>query len=216
MRVSPSLPSHRWKKFIRLFTERGFASRAVRSRAYGVMRNRLGMAAPMLTEDRRVLEQIIFEHYRRDARIKTVLFVGCDSYTAHYQRRYFAGHRYWTIDPDPAVGRFGAKQHVVAPLQELSRHFPNGFFDLVMCNGVYGWGLDCAADCETALAQCHACLAEGGQMLLGWNDVPGRDPAPLSQIRSLRRFTPCSLPALGASRFLTDTLNRHTYCFYLK
>jgi hypothetical protein len=52
-------------------------------------------------------------------------------------------------------------------------------------------------------------------MLFGWNDVPGRDPAPLSEIRSLTRFTPCSLPALG-SRFLTDTLNRHTYCFYQK
>jgi SAM-dependent methyltransferase len=180
------------------------------------MRNRLGMAAPMLTEDRRVLEQVIFGHFCCDSRIKTVLFVGCDSYTAHYQRRYFAKHDYWTLDPDPRVRRFGAKQHVAARAQELGQRFPGGFFDLIMCNGVYGWGLDSAVDCDTAFSQFHDCLADGGYLLIGWNDLPGRDPAPLAQVRSLSRFEQYSLPALGNWRYLTDTPHRHTYCCYRK
>ena len=204
------------KKVVRLFTERGFAIRAVRSRLYGFMRNQLRMAAPMLTEDRRVLEQVIFPYYGDDPRIRTLLFVGCDSYTAHYQRRYFPGHDYWTVDPDATCRRFGAKQHVIAPLQEIDRHFSSGFFDLIIFNGVYGWGLNTLEDCETAIANCHSRLSDGGHLLLGWNDVPGRDPAPLSAVSSLARFSACSFPPLGSCRHLTDTPNRHTYCFYQK
>jgi hypothetical protein len=206
----------RWYKIVRLFTERGFASRVVRGRVYGAMRNWLGMAAPMLTEDRRVLEQIIFAHFRRDPSVKTILFVGCDSYTAHYQRRYFARHNYWTIDPNAAQRRFGAKQHIVGRLEELGRYFPRGFFDLIILNGVYGWGLNSAVDCDAAISQCHLCLTVAGELLIGWNDVPGRDPAPLSEVRSLWRFTQRSFPALGSWRYLTDTPNRHTFYFYRK
>ena len=46
------------------------------------------------------LEQVIFPRYLADPRIKRVLFVGCDKYTAQYERRFFASHDYWTIEPD--------------------------------------------------------------------------------------------------------------------
>jgi peptidoglycan/LPS O-acetylase OafA/YrhL len=203
-----------WNKALRLFTERGFASRVLRARCYSLMRNRLGMAAPMLTEDRRILERVIFEYYRHDPAIKTVLFVGCDSYTAHYQRRYFSAHDFWTIDPNPACRRFGAGRHVIARLEDLGRHFPDGLFDLIILNGVYGWGLNHVDDCETALSQCHSCLTSRGHLLLGWNDVPGRDPAPLSAVPSLSRFRKYDFPGLGGSRYLTDTPYRHTYWFF--
>ena len=212
--AGPSPAGARWKKVLRLFTERGFASRVVRARCYGVMRNHLGMAAPMLTEDRRILEQVIFEHYRNEPAIKAVLFVGCDSYTAHYQKRYFSAQDFWTIDPNPRCRRFGANRHIVARLEDLSRHFPDGFFDLIICNGVYGWGLDHADDCDTALLQCHSCLTSHGHLLMGWNDVPGRDPAPLSAVSSLSRFSNYDFPGLGGSRYLTDTPYRHTYWFF--
>jgi hypothetical protein len=215
--LAGAIPSTgRWKKIIRLFTERGFASHVVRGRVYGVMRNRLGMAAPMLTEDRRVLEEIIFDRFCSDPHIRTVLFVGCDSYTAHYQRQYFAKHDYWTIDPDVARRRFGATKHVIARLEELDRHFPSGFFDLIICNGVYGWGLNSAEDCDSAMSQCFSCLTDAGHLLIGWNDVPGRDPAPLSDVHSLSRFYKCSFPAFGSWQYRTDTLNQHTYYFYEK
>jgi hypothetical protein len=205
----------RWKQISRLFREDGFAQRAVRGRIYGFMRNRLGMAAPMLAEDRRVLEQVIIAHYCKDSHIRRVLFVGCDSYTAHYQG-YFAAHDYWTMDPDAAVGRFGAEQHIIARLQDLGTYFSNGFFDLIICNGVFGWGLDSAEDCEAAVSQCHACLADAGHLLIGWNDVPERVSAPLAEVSSLCRFEKTPFPAFGTWQYLTNTPNRHTYSFYQK
>jgi hypothetical protein len=214
---APDPPSRgRLKKIIRLFTERGFANRVVRARLYDLLCGRLKIAAPLLTEDRRVLEKIIFEYYRSNSHIKTVLFVGCDSYTTHYQRCYFAAHDYWTIDPDATRRKFGAKQHVVTRLEELGQHFPTGFFNLIICNGVYGWGLNCVEDCDTAMSQCHSCLADAGHMLLGWNDVPRWDPAPLSKVRSLSLFSRYAFPPFGAWQYLTDTPYRHTYYFFQK
>ena len=204
------------RKIARLLTDREYASRMGRGRLYGFLRRHLKMAVPLVTEDRRVLERVIFQHYRRDPRIKTVLFVGCESYTAHYQRCYFAAHDYWSIDPDPTRRKFGARQHITARLEEIGRFFPGGFFNLIICNGVYGWGLNEREDCEAALSQCHACLADAGHLLLGWNDIPGGDPAPLAQVRSLARFAHYSFPAFGAWYYLTDTPLRHTYHFYQK
>lgn len=211
-----------WAKIGRLFTERGFASRAVRARLIRLLRppvlllRWLKVDTPLRTEDRRVLEQIVFAHYGTDSRIKTVLFVGCDWYTAHYQQRYFAAHDYWTIDADATRRKYGSAQHVVARLEELDRHFPRRFFDLIICNGVYGYGLDRAEDCERAISQCHACLAHEGHLLFGWNDVPRRDPAPLSSVRGLSLFSPYSFPAFGTWQYVTDTAARHTYYFFQK
>jgi SAM-dependent methyltransferase len=189
---------------------------ALRQAIAGMIGHVLGRERGALAEDRRILEEVIFAHYRRDASIKTVLFVGCESYTAHYQQRHFASHDYRTLDPDPARSRFGARQHVVARLEQLQEHFPAGFFDLILCNGVYGWGLDRLEDCETALLQCEQCLAPGGHLLFGWNDVPKWDPAPLAAIRGLSRFSKYEFPPLGTSRYLTETPYRHTYSFYRK
>lgn len=178
------------------------------------MRALTGRAVSLPTEDRRVLERVIFAHYAGLAGIRTVLFVGCEFYTQRYER-YFARHNYWTIDPDPHRRRFGGRQHVIGRLEQLGEHFPTGFFDLIVCNGVYGWGLDRAEDCETALHACHACLADGGHLVFGWNDMPRYDPAPLASIGAFSRFAEYAIPGLG-SQYLTATAYRHTYRFLQK
>jgi hypothetical protein len=175
---------------------------------------RLAWHRQRLPEDRRVLEEVIFVQYRRDPRVRTVLFVGCASYTAHYQDRHFASHDYWTLDAELAQRRFGARQHVTARLETLTTHFPLRYFDLIICNGVYGWGLNRREDCEIAFAQCAACLADGGQLVLGWNDLPKWDPAPLAEVRSLAEFAEDMFPPLGTCRYVTGTPYRHTYNFY--
>ena len=159
------LPSEpRRKLFIALFTEHGYLPRFIC--------RRLRLPTSIDTLDRRVLEQIIFPGYLADPRIRRVLFVGCDNYTTHYEQRFFASHDYWTIEPNPKMRRYGAKQHVIAPLEQLTDHFSPGFFDLIICNGVYGWGLDGAEQCKIALANCRTCLAPGGHHLIGWDDIP--------------------------------------------
>jgi SAM-dependent methyltransferase len=159
---------------------------------------------------------MIFPYYQSDRQFKTVLFVGCNTYTTHYQRQYFQNVNFWTIEPDAALSKFGSDRHVVAPLEEVGRHFAEGFFDLIICNGVFGWGLDRATQCEAAFSQCYTCLRDGGQMVLGWDDVPRRTPVALAEIASLARFQKMTFPPLGTWRYLTDTPYRHTYDFYQK
>jgi SAM-dependent methyltransferase len=201
-------PGEKWKMIVPFFMEHGFAAR--------VLRKRLGLPTPLNTTDRIVLEQAIFPHYSRDPGIRTMLFVGCGTYTAHYQRLFFPTQDFWTIEPDPAAARHGAQQHVIAPLEELERHFPENHFDLVICNGVFGWGLDGHEQCEAAFAQVHSRLRADGHFLFGWDDVPRRTPVPLDTLSSLTRFRPYTFPTLGASRYVTETPYRHTYAFYRK
>lgn len=194
---------------LRLLTDREFAVRAVR---YA-----LRLPTPKRTEDRRVLEQLIFPYYTRRPDIRSVLFVGCDWYTRHYGRVFFRKHDYWTIEPSERARKFGSKrQHVVAPWERLDEHFREGYFDLIVANGVYGFGLDTREQCEAAFAKSYSRLREGGHLVFGWNDIPERTPVPLGEIASLRRFTPWAFPAFSSSRYVTDTAHRHVYDFYVK
>jgi SAM-dependent methyltransferase len=193
---------------IRLFTDAGYAAR--------VVRYALGLPVPMNTEDRRVLEQVIFPHFLRLPDMHRILFVGCDWYTKHYQRMFFRRRDYWTIDVAAQSRKFGARQHILGALQDLDKHFAPGFFDLIFCNGVYGFGLDAAADIERAIEMCWSRLRENGCFVFGWDDIPARTPVPLDDIAALRRFRPLEFPDFKSSRYVTDTPYRHTYDFYTK
>lgn len=197
----------RRKLLIALFTEHGYLPRFIC--------RRLRLPTSIDTLDRRVLERIILPGYLADPFIRRVLFVGCDNYTTHYGQRFFASRDYWTIEPNPKMRRYGAKQHVIAPLEQLTDHFSPGFFDLIICNGVYGWGLDGAEQCKIALASCRTCLAPGGHHLIGWDDIPPHRPAVLlSEAASLAGFDKFQFSPLGSCRYLTDTPYRHIYEFY--
>jgi Methyltransferase domain len=197
-----------WKLLVAALTERGYLSRMIR--------RRLRLPTPLDTADRRVLEKTIIPGYLADPAVKRVLFVGCDSYTAHYEQRYFSQREYWTLEPNPNLRRYGAKRrHVIGRLEELATHFAERSFDLIICNGVYGWGLNTAEQCEAAFAQCHICLSSGGHLLIGWDDVPTkRRSVRLADVASLARFEKFRFPALGTWQYVTDTPYRHTYEFY--
>lgn len=191
---------------IRFLRDPAFRTRAIRFL--------LGRPTPLECPDRTVLETIIFPYFQCRTDIRSVLFVGCDWYTRHYERAYFAGKDYWTIDPAPGARKFAGRQHLVAPLEELGRHFPPERFDLIVCNGVFGYGLNEPGQCEKAFRQCHSRLRENGYLVMGWDDVPARTPVPMGVIRSLKEFERMEFPPLGTWRYLTDTAYRHTYDFY--
>jgi SAM-dependent methyltransferase len=192
----------------RMLTDGAFRTRAVRFL--------LGLPTPLDTVDRKLLEQVVFEYFVALPDVRSVLFVGCDWYTRHYEREFFSSTNYWTIDPAASARRFGARQHIVAPLEELDRHFPHGYFDLILCNGVYGYGLNTRQQCEQAFAQCYSRLGPGGYFVLGWDDSASRTPVLLEEIESLRAFDRFVFPPLGAWRYTTDTAYRHTYDFYFR
>jgi hypothetical protein len=102
----------------------------------------------------------------------------------------------------------------VAPLEELGRHFPRERFDLIVCNGVFGYGLNELSQCEEAFRQCHSRLRVNGYLVMGWDDTPERTPVPMGTIQSLCAFDRFEFPPLGVSRYTTNTAYRHTYDFY--
>jgi hypothetical protein len=142
--------------------------------------------------------------------------VGCAWYTKHYERTFFKSKNFWTIDPASEARRFGARQHIVAPLEQLGQYFPERYFDAIVCNGVYGFGLDGRAQCEAAIEQCYLRLATGGYFVFGWDDIPERDPVPQFCTTGFNKFEKLVFPTRGSWRYITDTAYRHTYDFYTK
>jgi hypothetical protein len=181
-----------------------------------VIRFSLGLPTPLHTEDRRLLEDVIIETYVGKPDIRTVLFVGVDWYTRHYEPFFFKDKALWTLDMRPKVRRFGAKHHVVCKLEDAGEHFRPDQFDVILCNGVYGHGLDEADACERAFNTCWSLLRPGGDFMLGWNDVPEHNPLSLESLQSLRRFTPVTFEPLGTHRYLTQTPYRHVFQFFEK
>jgi SAM-dependent methyltransferase len=179
-----------------------------------IARFALGLPTPLATPDRVLLEELILPHFLGQADVHRVLFVGVAWYTRHYPQAYFADVDLWTVDADPKARRFGARQHVTGALQSLGNHFKPGRFDLIVCNGVYGHGLNDKEACERAFASCHVLLRPGGYLLLGWNDSPDYPAAPLHTIESLKRFVPFTFAPLDTWRYRTNTPYAHTYDFY--
>lgn len=193
---------------VRLLTDWGYTTR--------VIRYLLGLPVPMRTEDRRVLEQIIFPYFLALPDTNRILFVGCDWYTKHYERAFFAGREYWTLDISEKARKHGGTRHVVAGMHHIESRFDAAYFDFIICNGVYGFGLDTLDECHRAIGAAWSRLRDGGYFVFGWDDIPERTPVPLESIAALAKFEPFTPQPLGASRYLTDTPYRHTYDFYRK
>jgi SAM-dependent methyltransferase len=164
--------------------------------------------------DRRVLEQIIIPFILSRFQPRTVLEVGREPYEAFYNE-FFVGRELWTIDWDAAQAPFGAAKHIVDDAANLRAHFPECYFDWVLMNGVFGWGLNQPEAIEKALAAVHALLMPGGLFVLGWNDTSDLVPVPLNHVQALRQFTPFFFAPLNGTSFKCSTYE-HTYSFFVK
>ena len=155
---------------------------------------RLGIPIRFHSPARTVLEDTILPYYAGRKHGRKVLFVGCDWYTAHY-RKIFRDSEYWTIDPNPAQKRYGSKNHIVGSIETLTHYFAPESFDLILCNGVLGFGLNQFEAAERAFNECFACLVTGGDFMLGRDDVETLVPFSIQDLTSLQKFVPCEFPA---------------------
>jgi hypothetical protein len=111
-------------------------------------------------------------------RCGAVLFVGTASYTWQYESR-FCLEQYTTLDIAPGAAVWGASRHIVAPVQELTRHRPPGFFDGVILNGVLGFGIDTPSEMRRAIEELHHAIRPGGLLVVGWSTDRHEDPEAL-------------------------------------
>lgn len=175
----------------------------------------LGADLRLKTLDRAVLEETILPYFAQDPHFQRILFIGCDWYTKGYAR-LFAAKEYWTLEPNRHRRKFGAARHVQDVAQNVARHFRPGALDVVIMNGVFGFGLNDRHAVEDTVAGLHTCLREGGVFVFGWNDVPQNRPFPPEEIESLNRFRPFVFAPVGSAQQRVRAANRHVFSFYVK
>ncbi len=172
---------------------------------------------PLMTHDRNILEQKIIPYFVKNQEFTKILFVGCGSYTKH-NKKWFKQKEYWTIDINVMKKIYGAENHIVGSMIDLNNYFSKNYLDLVICNGVFGWGLNDKKEVEKAFSECFQCLRQGGVLIIGWDNVPERKPFPLESCESLGQFHPYFFDPLSTTQYenLEDERETHVYSFYVK
>ncbi len=165
--------------------------------------------------DREVYHGEILPWLAGESSIRDVLDIGCEWYNLHH-RRIFRGHRYWTIDVDPGKEGFGGRNHVTGSALRLDQYFRPSSFDLILCNGVFGWGVNGQRDVTLLAEQMAGVLRPDGKVVVGWN--PGTENAPeLNPLVAMADdFRSWAFPPKDDSQFLANPENNHTFAFFEK
>jgi SAM-dependent methyltransferase len=179
------------------------------------LRRTVGIYPRLKTHDRQVLEKKILPFFATSDFHKTILFVGCEWYTKYY-RHFFSHKNYWTIDIDPSKAQYGANQHICDAFQNIHQHFKDESLDLIVCNGVFGWGLNEKKEIEQAYQNAYSCLKEEGILVVGWNNIPEVKPCVLGNYAMSIGFEHYVFPALNASNYPTYSKLEHVFDFYIK
>jgi hypothetical protein len=121
-----------------------------------------------------------------------ILWIGVRRYTAAYPAALERnGAACWTLDIDPAARRWGhPRRHLTCDLLRLADLDPQLRFDAVLCNGVFGYGVDTPERQQAAVRAMGAAIADGGWLMLGWNSHRVQDPLPAALATGLFRPTP--------------------------
>lgn len=155
---------------------------------------KLGLWKP---RDRELLEDVVLPHYAADDATSSVVFVGVRRYNVPAHALFRGKRRYATFDPDPAMAPFGAPEHYEEGIERIGAHFDEGSVDLIVMNGVLGFGLDDVGAANEALAACRRVLRVGGHLVLGVNPEKPSCP-PLDALGVLSAdFAPTSIAPLG-------------------
>lgn len=176
----------------------------------------LGRPAAFRSADRCLLEDTILRRYAGRAARQRVLFVGTRWYTRSCER-ILAGHGYLSLDIDPRAARHGSRQgHVTACASRAAACFEAGSFDVIVFNGVFGWGLDERATVEATVRGFHRLLRDGGELVVGWNDVALRRPFAFGELQALQAFERFAWAPGGPAVLEVAGPNRHRFEFFRK
>ena len=133
---------------------------------YRELRLLLGLKVQLKTSDRHFLEEIIFPWINNQKKVNKILFIGTAPYTKHYLN--LIKKQIHTIDIDPSKARFGHKHnHVVGSALNLSEFYDDNFFDVIICNGVVGHGVDDIRNFNELIKSISLCLSDKGFLILG-------------------------------------------------
>jgi hypothetical protein len=167
------------------------------------------------SNDRSILEEVILPYFATSRGCQKILFVGCAAYTQWYGE-LFQHKEYWTIDPKRGKRKYGSKRHIVDSIAHVGKYVAKGYFDVILINGVIGFGLNRVGDIEQAVDACYQVLARQGIMLVGWNDTTRRTPIDIRAIHAISKFREHAFEPLQTCHYRTEGSHRHTFSFYRK
>jgi|TARA_R100001143_G_C3359115_1_gene134452 hypothetical protein len=195
--------------------------RAIKHMLFGLspsLAARLDIKFEIKTADRLFLEGELFtylnEQYGPNA---DILFIGIDRYNWHYPRLLMGN--FHSIDLNPRNKRYGIqKTHTTGSATELTRYYPNSRFDIVIANGLVGYGIDTVDAFDAVLRGCHALLRTQGMLIIGYNDTPDLlsfDPSSAPCMQHFKMTIP-AIPGVDNAYHRTETKTNHTFIFLQK
>ncbi len=119
------------------------------------------------------------------------------------------------MDIDPSRASLGAKDHVTGDVRDLATLFAEPF-DVILLNGVIGYGLNDRDSVEACLRACAARLRPGGTLVLGMNEEKPTNVDARS-VDAYRLFEPRALGRWPAGRVMVPVPfreNTHTFLFW--
>lgn len=168
--------------------------------------------------DRRLLRHEILPALAAGEQNRRILSVGVAWYTKDYADA-FEGKTFVTMDIDPSRAPFGAREHVTGDLRDLELHFSvEDSFDVILLNGVIGYGLDTGDDVDRGLRASAARLRENGMLVIGVNEEKRTHVDPWS-LPSHRLFEPHPFGRWPSGRVVVPVPFRertHTFLFWRK
>jgi SAM-dependent methyltransferase len=141
------------------------------------------------------------------------LFVGAAPYTWHYEKIVTtAGGEWYTLDIRPSARVWGARNHVISPIQEAHLHFNEHVFDAVILNGVFGFGINSKDEKNCTIQAINKILRSDGLLLIGWNTELMESPLLLPSLQESFAVA-TTLPFPAHVEFTGET---HVYEFQIK
>jgi SAM-dependent methyltransferase len=126
--------------------------------------------------DRRYMEEAILPTVAR-LKPRRLLDLGVESYTQHYGRWFPPECEYWTLDLNPGVAHLGPPgRHIVGNALDMASYFEPGSLDVVLFNGLFGFGINRLDEQERAIEAVRTVLRPGGRLLLGWDQADDGTP----------------------------------------
>jgi hypothetical protein len=148
-----------------------------------------GVEFPRKSENRLFLEQDIFKYLDTVLNHESAqcLFIGTDKRSWHYRSRFCA--KFFTIDNDPSKAIYGdVHNHRIGSATELTQQYMRDQFDVIIANGVIGFGVNHIDQCEDLFAGLETIMKSSGVLVLGYSNSPSRIDFKLEDVKNYHLF----------------------------
>ena len=165
---------------------------------------------------RNYFEKQILPYFHASSHFEKILIVGIANYTQHYTKYFKNKKLIRTIDLDKSQLKFAKKKiHIHDSVENVKKYFDDESLDLVLMNGVYGWGLNDKNGLVNSLIGINNILKKDGWLVFGYNQVKKRDPLLVENSDYFSGFN--QMEFRGKHRiFLKNNPQKHVFKFYNK